>query len=511
MMRKYVLSIDVSGICRLWPAYLVVAAFVQTSASAQSINILRPVANSIVREQVPIKVSPRDVPPDGYVTIGIDNDVVVAHVLPEVGKPIFIWDTKAPYVTADDPTTKKYVSDGSHQLTVTIYGAGSKLVGTSTVPVRVANKIALGTQGVWLNYKWKLDEDLRYHRSVTVTQVVAGGGGNGGSSDTQAAAAPVQQAPVQAAPFQPGMGAHYVYGRDGQPLMGPNGMPLTIPGPSFGSSPQPSALMFSQPSSPAQAAAPVYNSGGDQILQSADVSYDRTVNDDTSGVYLIRDQVRNDGYVCGSDGTPHTVQSVFNIKGKYRTVFASGEVISTMPPLGPGDHFAFPIPELPGRRVNVGDSWRVPMRVSLDWASSDPMIVSGEARLEDFEWQNGYPTAKIRETYSGPARFPNSSGAKFAGAPVDNVTVTQILYFAYNSGRLVRSEQNADMTVELTGPQQSNLNPFSGSQGDESGGQGGFPFGAPGMSGGSTDSGGPTTPMHLKVSETTDLIPGEGE
>ena len=147
--------------------------FMPRAASAQSIEVLRPVANAIVRETVPIKVSPRDVPPDGYVSISVDDDVIVAKILPQPGQPVFLWDTKEAYVSADDPTTKKFVADGTHNVTVTIYSSGNHLVGSATLPVRVANKISVSPQGAMLRYKWQLDEDLTYHRKVTVTQVAS--------------------------------------------------------------------------------------------------------------------------------------------------------------------------------------------------------------------------------------------------------------------------------------------------------------------------------------------------
>src|SRR5580704_7861730 len=74
--------------------------FGPSAARAQSIEVLRPVANAIVRESVPIKVSPRDVPPDGYVSIAIDGDTIIAKVLPVPGQPVFLWDTKQAYFTA---------------------------------------------------------------------------------------------------------------------------------------------------------------------------------------------------------------------------------------------------------------------------------------------------------------------------------------------------------------------------------------------------------------------------
>jgi hypothetical protein len=287
--------------------------------------------------------------------------------------------------------------------------------------------------------------------------------------------------------------------------------------------------------------------GGDYPLDSADVHFERSVEDATAGEYLLRDKVKPENGYVSSNGTTQFVKTAYNIKSKYRTVNEYGEVLSEMPALSPGDHFAFPIPVLPGRRVNVGDSWQAPIHVALDWAGTDPLTVTGEARLEDFEWQNGYPVAKIHETYSGAAKFPKSKNSKFSGAPVEDLKVDQTVYFAYNSGRMVRVEANDDITVDLTSTEEAALNPFSGhgsgaygaggGYGQMAGFGGGVPGGLPGgMPGGMPPgAGGPPSgfmggpmgpggafrgggegapgggfgearmPVHLKITETTDL------
>ena len=105
-------------------------------AQAQGITVSRPAANAIVRETVPIRVASRDLPPDGYVSIVIDGQFVTARVIPQGDVPIYNWDTKAPYTTTDDPDTKKFLPDGNHSVTVSVYTNKNQLVGTQTIPVR---------------------------------------------------------------------------------------------------------------------------------------------------------------------------------------------------------------------------------------------------------------------------------------------------------------------------------------------------------------------------------------
>lgn len=578
-----------SGLATAMAVAVVVSCglFMPRAAHAQSIEVLRPVANAIVRERVPIRVSPRDVPPDGYVSISIDGDVIVAKILPDkAGDPVFLWDTKQAYVSADDPTTKKFVADGTHDLTVTIYSSGNHLVGSATLPVRVANKISVSPQGAMLRYKWTQDEALNYHRTVTVTEV--------NDTSTVPGAAPTASPmggypgagayPGPGGPGGPGfrgypgaggppMGYGGGYPGAGGPPMGygggyPGGPPTSFAGgPGMG----PMGPMGAGyrgpyggggfpgsgfgPGGPAGIGGE--RAGGDYPIDSADVYFVRSVEDATPGEYLLRDKVSTTDGVVSSSGTSQFVKTAYNIKSKYRTVNDYGEVLSEMPPLSPGDHFAFPIPVLPGRRVNVGDSWEAPIEVSLDWMGSDPLSVTGEARLEDFEWEDNYPVAKIHETFSGSSKFATEKESLFSGAPVEDLKVDQTVYFAYNSGRLIRVEADNDITVDLTSSQEAYLDPFTGHTGTqmaafggESGGPGGaFPGAFPGAGGpggpggpmgfaargpmgpggpmggpmggafrgpgaipgaeglGGAGVGEPRAPIHLKISETTELAP----
>lgn len=556
MMRVYASSRRPYTFSRLAPIAAVLVAgssafFAPRAASAQSIEVLRPVANAIVREKVEIKVSPRDVPPDGYVSISIDGDVVIAKILPEAGQPVFVWDTKAPYYTPDEP--KKYVSDGTHELTVTIYSSGNHLVGSATIPVRVANKISVSPQGAMLKYKWQLDQTINYHRKVVITEV-------SDATSSPEAATPV--AAPAANPYNPygggypgagrypgvpgGYGGGYPgAARGGYPgAPGPMGYPGArgpgAGGPDAGFPGGGGARPFGGfgPGGPEGIGGRV---GGDYPLDEADIHFERTVEDATAPEYLIRDKVDGSGIVS-SNGSSQFVKAAYNIKSKYRTVNDFGEVLSEMPPLSQGDHFAFPIPVLPGRRVNVGDSWQTPIDVSLDWMGSDPLTVTGEARLEDFEWQDGYPVAKIHESFSGPTKFPKDRKSRYSDAPVDNLSVDQTVYFAYNAGRLIRVEANDDITVQLTQQQEEALDPFTGHTGGYGQaasfpGMSGIPGGIPGVPGGGIGAfpgargpmGGPggfpgagageesgalggeigeaRAPVHLKIVETTDLDP----
>lgn len=183
--------------------------------------------------------------------------------------------------------------------------------------------------------------------------------------------------------------------------------------------------------------------GVSSTLQSSSIKFMRVVEDLSGGAALIRDKVLPTGLIV-DNGRSDYVDNLYKLKSNYRDVSRHGSVIDTLPPLTPGDHFGFSIPVLPDRRVSVGDSWEAPVEVALQWASDKPASILAEARLEDFEWQDRYPTARIRETYSGPVVFYTDSGARVS---LDNFTFERIIYFAYNSGRLIKT----DTTVNVGG------------------------------------------------------------
>lgn len=356
-------------------------------SEAQTLHVLRPINSAIVRETVPVRIAPGDLPSEGYVGISVDGEFRTARVLPDnKHDPVYDWDTKAPYASADAPNTQKFIADGPHTLTVKLYDTSGKSLGEQSITLKVANKISVPTQGIKLSYRWRPDLQQRYTRRTEADTVADGA------------------------------------------------------------------------------------VGANQTLQTSIIRFTRTVEDTTGGDYLIRDRILPGGILI-NHGQAQFVDALYNIKSKYRTVDTRGDILGSMAPLSLGDHFGFSIPVLSARRVAVGDTWQAPVEMSLDWASTKPATVNAESRLEGFEWQGGYPAAKIRETYSGPVTFTpaNSLGALHGGAPAglggatgglgsaSNGTITlptvnyeRIVYFAYNSGRLVRTETTLTLTLDST-------------------------------------------------------------
>ena len=440
----------------------IVCAIISTTAVfADGIHILRPIDGAIVRETVPIKVSPSDLPDTGYVSISIDGQFVTARVLPGESKPVYLWNTKSPLLSATDPKQKTVLADGDHTVTVSVYGDGNKLIGSQTIHVKLANSIALpATQGgILLSYHWHLNDRYEYTRQTELA-----------------------------------------IGRNGQ----------------------------TEPTS------------------RSSVKYQRSVEYVEGNSALIRDKVLPVGYVQ-EGGQLRPVAASFLLRSKYRTVTTHGELVSQMKPLTPGDHFAFSVPTLPTRRVGIGDSWEAPIEMSFQWSTKNPGKVTGEARLEGLEWQDGYPCARIRETYSGSVTFPgapatagygggypgasssgypgtytggappgypgayggaggaNASASSNFGGPqlpamgsskpvktditVENVKYERVVYFAYNSGRLIKTDTTINIDAPISSADMSILGLMSSGGGS---GYGGGPSygnaGYPGQSMGTSGS-----------------------
>ena len=247
-----------------------------------------------------------------------------------------------------------------------------------------------------------------------------------------------------------------------------------------------------------------------QTLQQSLLRYARTVENVSGGTSLIRDQVisvdksvRPKAFVSyvATHGLPQALGA--EVRAEYRTVDARGRVLAKLAAQNTPASVGFSIPVLPPRRISVGAHWETPFEIALDWNSPYPAKVTATSTLEDFEWQDRYPTAKIRETYEGPATFYPGPGSALPALQGRSIKFERIYYYAYNAGRIVRTQT----TVSLVSSEPGLLSaasvtpggyPGSGGRGgfNSNRGRGGMPGGYPGggMPGGypgSSDSNGP--------------------
>ena len=227
-----------------------------------------------------------------------------------------------------------------------------------------------------------------------------------------------------------------------------------------------------------------------QTLQQSLLRYGRTVENVSGGISLIRDQVisvdksaRPKAFVSyvATHGLPQALGT--EVRAEYRTVDLRGRVLTKLAAQNTADSVGFSIPVLPPRRVSVGAHWETPVEITLDWNSPFPAKVTATSTLEGFEWQDRYPTAKVRETYEGPATFYPGPGSALPALSSRSIKFERIYYYAYNAGRVVRTQT----TISLVSSEPGLLSAASATP---TGYPGGFP-GSNGRGGTNRRPGGP--------------------
>lgn len=144
------------------------------------------------------------------------------------------------------------------------------------------------------------------------------------------------------------------------------------------------------------------------------------------------------------------------------------------------------LPELPTARVQIGDTWATENQ-RLDIPGLPQALqpkVKIDNKLVDLEWQDGYPTARIHQSYKN-----TPTGLKtvlFGPVEVTNPVISfeRDIYVAYNSGVLVKTIRSLTVAGRTTYT--------VGSAGPSAGGPGGYPGagGPSGYPGGGTPYGG---------------------
>lgn len=143
------------------------------------------------------------------------------------------------------------------------------------------------------------------------------------------------------------------------------------------------------------------------------------------------------------------------------------------------------LPILPELRVKVGDTWPTRAPILLpDMPIERAPRVTVQNRLEGVEWEGGYPTVKIRQTFEGTV----SGTLEFSSFALQDakVKMERTLWFAFNAGRLVRSEATIEIEGQVpTGVSPTRLAGAGGMPGMMAGApptapmMGGAPYGAP--------------------------------
>lgn len=487
-------------------------------------------------------------------------------VLADAKTVTLLWNTKAPVADPKNPQILEGVEDGTHSIKVIGYNANDQKAAEETLTLTVSNRgqLAMPAQGILLSYRFGVGEQTKWRQKTELEfkgerkappANPLNGPGNGYSSPG-------------AAGFGGGMGGGM--GMDGPPGMGMGGgmsssgprggMMGGPPGMGFGggSSSGPRGGMMGGPPGMGMGGSSMMPGGGSsgprggmmgggppgmgfggggmmgggmgfggggfagglpdgpftipvQIVRAA---YERTIEDVLEpGVYFVRDRVK-EGTIVGASASPMRLQDIYDFKSRYRSVRTRGQVKGHVMPSSdkPGAYVALPIIDLGGQRRRIGQTWYTQAPVLLEWATLDtPPLVTATNTLETLEWQDGYKTARIKQTYNGKGTVPIYGGmGKMTNA---SIKMVRTIWFAYGQGRVIRTETVTDVEGDAPsnilsamvpgagvggGMMGGGLGSFAGGgmdggmmggppgMGMGMGGGGGMMMGAPGMGGGSS-------------------------
>lgn len=120
------------------------------------------------------------------------------------------------------------------------------------------------------------------------------------------------------------------------------------------------------------------------------------------------------------------------------------------------------LPILPLQPVKVGDTWTTD-NVKLDIPGTPPdkqPKVRVTSTFEGVEWEGGYPTAKIRQTFDSNRGGLKEKSITFGTIQIDDpqLKFERDIYIAYRSGRLIKMVR----TLEVTGKTSQSVAPSAG-------------------------------------------------
>jgi hypothetical protein len=473
-------------------ATAVVGVAVKPVSAQAPFRVYRPESGSRVRETVKIIMLRSALGDAKYMSLDIDGKFRAGLEIPPVdpkGKLVksdmvisdskavaILWDTKGTArKTADAVEIGKEkpesiappVEDGEHKVKIIIHDANGRTLGSQELRLTVSNQggLAMPPGGIPLSYRFSRNDEGKLYQLTSVRYVgepppqesvqrgrgyappgvgtvggAFGGGFGGGDEDGfRGGGGP-----------PPGYGPPGGFGGGGRPGGFGGGPPAGYGPPGgfgggagMGGFGGPGAGYTQRPSGPFTIP-----------VQDVNAVYERSVEDKLSDTtFFLRDKVV-DGTIIAGNGAAALLKAVYDFKSRYRAVkttgFINDEGIASA--ARPGAYVALPIPSLGGGRRRLNDTWRTRTPVLLEWATMDtPTYVTAENRLVGLEWQDGYQTARILQTFRGKADMPIFGGAgKMEQA---NIKMDRVIWFAYQAGKVIRVET----TVEVDGDAPSDI------------------------------------------------------
>lgn len=416
-----------------------------------------------------------------------------------------LWNTKGLDPNPKLADSERVYQDGSYEVELVAHDALGKRVGRQVLTLNVNNKgeLQVPSDGLALAYRFQVGDDTRYQQITTVNYIAdplpqnsAGPNGGGGGYNSRG--------------FGSGAGRGFSGGGggfSGPPSGGSGGGFRGGGGPpgdgDFGGGGGGGRGGGSGPPGGYRGGATGGFSGGGQytpqpqsgptitLVQNVRANYERTTEDNLGNdLYFVRDRVI-DGTIVGGNGSAARLEDVYDFKSRYRTIVTSGFVKDNgvASAARPGAYVALAIPNLGNGRRRVGQRWTSLSPVLLEWATLDKApVISASNVLENLEWQDGYRTARIKQTFDGTTDMPIFGGAgKIRSA---HVKMERTIWFGYTVGKIIRMETNVDVDGSAPSDILSAMVPSAGV-----GGGAGLGGGVPGEGGqgfpGQKGSGGP--------------------
>ena len=449
-----------------------------------------------------------------------------------------LWNTKTLTPDPKNPSLLEGVEDGPHAVEIIAFDGNNKRIGRQSLTLEVDNKggLRVPADGILLTYRFQVGDETHYSQKTDVEYLgenkpvapgagfasgsngfssqgrgmsggggFAGGGmmngdgdmgkgGGGGMSSSGPRGGMGSSGPRGGAGMMGGGGGP----RGGMGSSGPRGMGSS--GPRGGAGMMGGGMMGGGMMGGAGGAAFGRDNGNFQAsgpftlpVQTVTAKYERSTEDRvTQSAYFTRDLV-TEGTITAGNGASARLEDVFSFKSRYRTLSTSGKTLEygVASADRPGAYVALPVIDLGGQRVRVGQPWQSRTPVLLEWATLDapPTVVANNV-LESLEWQDGYQTAHIKQTFEGRVSMPIYGGAaKMDGA---KVKMTRMIWFGFKAGKVVRTETTVEVDGDAPASVIASMVPGAGVSGGAGlmGGMGGMMGGmggGAGMMGGDDD------------------------
>ena len=175
------------------------------------------------------------------------------------------------------------------------------------------------------------------------------------------------------------------------------------------------------------------------VGMTSDFKVIQSVEDTRSGgEFLIRYRIGEGAYISSASSKQVLFQGEELKPQLYRLVNKHGNVLKANMFTKQGKYTMMDIlPVLPTQAVKEGDAWPSSMTMKVEGLMS-ALKLEGTSMLDSFEWQNGIECVKIISNLTGNSYISLLNGKIRSSS--DSLSAKVTTYFAYKSGKLLRSE-----------------------------------------------------------------------